>query len=518
VPEVDNYMRLALECSVHSIGVSRPNPAVGAVVVKDGIVVGKGRTQRPGSAHAEVMALRDAGELARGAAIYVTLEPCCHYGRTPPCTKAIIDAGIAKVYYAHGDPNPVVRGNSRKILEEAGIEVFEGVNACIAACVDEGWDDACAGGECHCLSMGPTNGPSGVIPDFFHDNSSGVIPSEASSVIPGNAQSVLSGVIPGLTRNLPASDDFFGNMMNSVQRNAALEAAGRYVFHDVERYFEAYDYFVRNRRTFVEIKCAISQEGFMGVVACDGSHLPVRITGENANCWNHELRAISDAVLVGAGTVLADNPSLNVRNVVGNDPVKIIWAGHHEFAAGEIEKLKVFAPSPRYSEIHKERHSENSCDCHSETAGDCHSELGSESPCSTTTEKKRLIVFSCVPQPALSRLSSLVSRLDVVPLTSQTFAENWTRMIDDLSARGMHRLMVEPGATLARELFNAETRLWNRLNIWRSSDCRIDDAIADLASSGNIKEGLEFPELPKNIVAKESFMAGPDVLTVYYPA
>ena len=130
-------MRLALEQAFYSIGVSRPNPAVGAVVVKDGIVVGKGRTQSPGNAHAEVMALRDAGELARGAAIFVTLEPCCHYGRTPPCTKAIIDAGIAKVFFAHADPNPLVRGKSRSILEEAGIEVHEGVEACIVACVEE---------------------------------------------------------------------------------------------------------------------------------------------------------------------------------------------------------------------------------------------------------------------------------------------------------------------------------------------------------------------------------------------
>ena len=113
---IANYMRLALEQAFYSIGVSRPNPAVGAVVVKDGIVVGRGRTQSPGNAHAEVMALRDAGELARGAAIFVTLEPCCHYGRTPPCTKAIIDAGIAKVYFAHADPNPLVRGKSRKVL------------------------------------------------------------------------------------------------------------------------------------------------------------------------------------------------------------------------------------------------------------------------------------------------------------------------------------------------------------------------------------------------------------------
>jgi len=486
-----NFLRLALEESIFSIGTSRPNPAVGAVVVKDGIVVGKGRTQRPGSAHAEVMALRDAGELAKGASIYVTLEPCCHYGRTPPCTKAIIDAGIKEVFYAHGDPNPVVRGNSRKILEEAGVVVHEGVDACIAAEVDDGLEQLsgdCAGGECRCMCAG----------------SDDVILSEAqrakSSVILSEAQCAKS-------KNLAfTSDEFFGSMMNRVQRNAAVEASGRYVFHDIERYFEAYDYFVRNKRTFVEVKCAVSQEGFMGAVACDGSHLPVRITGENANCWNHELRSISDSVLVGAGTVLADNPSLNVRNVAGNDPVKIVWAGHHEFTAQEIERLAVFAPCLAESECHPERSATREV----------------EGSCIPNTDKKTL-VFSCVPQPTLSSLvsrlssqESLVSPLELVPLTFQTFAENWTAMIDNLSARGMHRLMVEPGAGLAKQLF--ENGGWNRLNIWKSTDCRVDDAIAALAASDNIKDGLEFPELPRNIVAKESFMAGPDVLTVYYPA
>ena len=84
-----NFLQLAFDESLLAVGISRPNPAVGAVVVKDGIVVGKGRTQRPGNAHAEVMALRDAGEDARGAAIFVTLEPCCHYGRTPPAPRRL---------------------------------------------------------------------------------------------------------------------------------------------------------------------------------------------------------------------------------------------------------------------------------------------------------------------------------------------------------------------------------------------------------------------------------------------
>lgn len=127
---MNQWMALALECGKKSIGISRPNPAVGAVVVKNGTVCAIGQTQSPGKAHAEVMALQTAAENAKGADLYVTLEPCCHYGRTPPCTQAIIDAGIKRVFFAHSDPNPKVQGNSRKILEAAGIEVYEGLEAC----------------------------------------------------------------------------------------------------------------------------------------------------------------------------------------------------------------------------------------------------------------------------------------------------------------------------------------------------------------------------------------------------
>lgn len=408
---IANYMRLALEQAFYSIGVSRPNPAVGAVVVKDGIVVGRGRTQSPGNAHAEVMALRDAGELARGAAIYVTLEPCCHYGRTPPCTKAIVNAGIAKVFFAHADPNPLVRGKSRSILEEAGIEVHEGVEACIAACVEEileGCGDS-AGNGCRVFGYGAKS---------------------AQSKAPFNAA------------------------YNSAL--SEMEIEGRAVFAEIEHYFEAYDYFVLNKRTFVEVKSAVSESGFIADIGPDGTKFPLKITGQGANCWNHELRAMSDAILVGAGTLLVDNPSLTVRLAAGNSPVKVVWAGHHEFTLDELSRLKIFNTS--------------------------------EIP----------IVFSCVAQTNIKQ--SIV-------LSHDSFAENWREMLADLSRRGMHRLMVEPGATLASLLFECEGEpLWNRLDLWRSTD-----------PSADAPDGLPLPPLPRACVARESAMVGPDVLTVYYP-
>ncbi|MFQ5933405.1 MAG: bifunctional diaminohydroxyphosphoribosylaminopyrimidine deaminase/5-amino-6-(5-phosphoribosylamino)uracil reductase RibD, partial [Dehalococcoidia bacterium] len=99
---------------------------VGAVIVKDGVVVGEGGTKPPGQAHAEVVALEQAGEAARGATMYVSLEPCCFTGRTPPCTRAIMDAGVAEVHVAASDPNPQVSGGGIRELKEAGIGTFVG--------------------------------------------------------------------------------------------------------------------------------------------------------------------------------------------------------------------------------------------------------------------------------------------------------------------------------------------------------------------------------------------------------
>jgi diaminohydroxyphosphoribosylaminopyrimidine deaminase/5-amino-6-(5-phosphoribosylamino)uracil reductase len=122
-------MRLALNEADRALGTTSPNPAVGAVVVRSGEVVGRGRTQPPGGAHAEVMALREAGARARGATVYVNLEPCAHHGRTPPCTDALIAAGVAEVRYAIEDPDPNVCGRGRAALEAAGIRVEVGDGA-----------------------------------------------------------------------------------------------------------------------------------------------------------------------------------------------------------------------------------------------------------------------------------------------------------------------------------------------------------------------------------------------------
>jgi diaminohydroxyphosphoribosylaminopyrimidine deaminase/5-amino-6-(5-phosphoribosylamino)uracil reductase len=121
------YMEHALELAELGRGCTSPNPLVGAVIVKDGRRVGEGFHRRFGGPHAEIEALKDAGDSARGATMYVTLEPCCHHGKTPPCTLAIIEAGIAKVVLAMTDPNPLVAGKGRTELESAGIGVETGL-------------------------------------------------------------------------------------------------------------------------------------------------------------------------------------------------------------------------------------------------------------------------------------------------------------------------------------------------------------------------------------------------------
>lgn len=135
--EDKKFMDMAIGLARRVKGLTNPNPAVGAVVVRRGVVVGKGATEQWGGAHAEKKALRSAAARGRGATLYVTLEPCCHFGRTAPCTDSVIAAGIARVVVALQDPNPLVAGKGIRILRKHGIVVSTGLRRMEAFAVNE---------------------------------------------------------------------------------------------------------------------------------------------------------------------------------------------------------------------------------------------------------------------------------------------------------------------------------------------------------------------------------------------
>ena len=215
------FMQLALALGRRGQGRTWPNPAVGAVIVKDGIIVGRGWTQPGGRPHAEPEALRRAGEAARGATLYVTLEPCSHFGKSPPCADAIIAAGISRVVSAVEDPNPDVAGQGHARLQAAGIQVDVGL------CAEE----------------------------------------------------------------------------------AARDHAGHFLR-------------VRDQRPHVLLKLAVSADDKIALAG----RRPVAITGEVARARVHLLRAQSDAILVGIGTVLADDPVLTCRlpGMETRSPVRVV--------------------------------------------------------------------------------------------------------------------------------------------------------------------------------------------------
>lgn len=132
-----DYMKKALSLAKLALGYTSPNPAVGCVIVKDGKIVGTGYHRKAGTPHAEVWALREAGEKAKGATVYVTLEPCAHYGRTPPCARTLVEKGVEKVVMAMLDPNPLVAGKGAAILRQAGIPVEIGLLSKEAAKINE---------------------------------------------------------------------------------------------------------------------------------------------------------------------------------------------------------------------------------------------------------------------------------------------------------------------------------------------------------------------------------------------
>ena len=214
-------MELALALGRRGLGNTWPNPAVSAVVVKDGVILGRGWTQPGGRPHAETEALKRAGRAARGATLYVTLEPCSHHGKTPPCVDAIVRAGIVRVVSALDDPNPEVAGNGYAHLRERAITVDTSI--------------------------------------------------------------------------------------------CEAEAARAHAGH-VQR--------MRDGRPHALLKLAVSSDGKAGAAG----RKPVGITGEAARTLVHMMRAQSDAIMVGVGTVLADDPHLTCRlpGMMERSPVRVV--------------------------------------------------------------------------------------------------------------------------------------------------------------------------------------------------
>jgi diaminohydroxyphosphoribosylaminopyrimidine deaminase/5-amino-6-(5-phosphoribosylamino)uracil reductase len=216
------FMVATILLGLREQGRTWPNPSVGALVVKDGAVVGRGWTRQGGRPHAETIALADAGEAARGATLYVSLEPCAHHGRTPPCADAIIAAGVARVVSAMEDPNPEVSGQGHKRLRDAGIEVTE-------------------------------------------------------NVLRDQARKAHEGHIARFSR----------------------------------------------KRPYVTLKLAVSSNG----KAALAGRRPAPITGDASRDFVHRMRARYDAIAVGVGTIVSDDPLLTVRlpGMEDRSPIRIVF-------------------------------------------------------------------------------------------------------------------------------------------------------------------------------------------------
>lgn len=205
-------MAAALSFGIRAKGRTWPNPPVGAVLTNDfgngPVIVGQGATLPAGGSHAEVLAIKDAGEYARGATAYVTLEPCAHYGRTGPCARALVAAGVKRVVYGTVDPNPAVAGRGKRILEQGGVEVIVGI-----------------------------------------------LKKECQQAVRGHICRIL------------------------------------------------------NERPFVQLKMAVSQDGFIGKRGAGR----MAISGDLSVKMVHAMRAQMDAIVIGIGTVLEDDPELSCR-------------------------------------------------------------------------------------------------------------------------------------------------------------------------------------------------------------
>jgi diaminohydroxyphosphoribosylaminopyrimidine deaminase / 5-amino-6-(5-phosphoribosylamino)uracil reductase len=352
------FMNLALALGRRGLGRTWPNPAVGAVIVKDGVIVGRGWTQPGGRPHAEVEALRRAGAAARGATLYVTLEPCSHYGKSPPCADAIVAARIARVVSALEDPNPEVAGRGHARLRAAGIAVEIGVGA---------------------------------------------------------AQ---------------ARRDHAGHIRR-----------------------------MQDGRPHVALKLAVSADG---KVAGAGRR-PLPITGVEARERVHLIRAQSDAILVGIGTALADDPMLTCRlpGMARYSPVRVV--------------LDSALRLPLESRLVK----------------------------SAQQVPVWLIAGLAAPPSAEERLQA--QGVEVARVAATNGRLDLAAVLKLLAGRGVTRLLVEGGPTLAAALLAAD---------------RVDEAMLFVSPKSVGADGIDAFDRPaaaalSRLALAETEQIGPDRLDIY---
>lgn len=301
-----HYMHLALNSAQQGVGRTAPNPAVGAVIVNSGDVVGVGFHPRAGQPHAEIFALQQAGDKAKGAAIYVTLEPCSHHGKTPPCADALIAAGIQSVYIGVVDPNPRVAGRGIEKLQDAGIKV-----------------------------------------------QTGILESECRQLIKPFSKHIATG--------LP----------------------------------------------FTIYKVAVTLDGNTATTSGDSQW----VSSEASRLHVHQLRDHVEAIMVGVGTVLNDDPLLNTRlpGGGGHDPLRIV----------------------------------------------VDSQLRIDPECRLLTQKstaKTLIATISTDQGKISSLQNIGAEVVVLPADSGQVS--LPALWQELGRKNIHRLLLEGGSTLATEAFN----------------------------------------------------------------
>ena len=301
------HMSHALRLAARGLGNVWPNPAVGCVIVKDGIIVGRGWTQPGGRPHAEVRALEQAGPLAEGATAYVTLEPCAHYGHTPPCAEALIAAKVARVVTALTDPDPRVSGKGHAMLRAAGVAVTENV----------------------------------LEPEATHLN---------------------AGFLKRVTKGLP----------------------------------------------FVTLKLAASLDGRTATVIGESRW----ITGPEARRKVHAMRLAHDAVMVGSGTALADDPDLTVRDMgTVRQPVRIV-----------LDRLLKHSPESRLGRTAKDH-------------------------------PVWLLHGAFAPEAARSAWQATGATLIEIPETNGHL--DLKAALQTLAAKGLTRILSEGGSTLAAALVKA---------------------------------------------------------------